>query len=140
MKSERTSRKENPAPPIKTAAVVTHLKTLDNGWNGGQAKKPTAKAIKQAGKILTELERGHMPWPQINVMANGGTALTWVSLYRDVLIAIGPDGSTQFTTSIKKLDESFNLVDTSESEGFVIDTRTIAYMMVWFCTEKAAQA
>jgi len=133
-------RKAKLEPPIKTGAVVAHLKTIANGWAGEKSKKPSAKAVKQAGKILSELETGHMPWPNIVVLPNGGISLSWVSLYRDLVITINKEGSSQFVASTKRLNESFEPVESFETEGFVIDMRTVGHMMVWFCTDKASQA
>lgn len=143
MMSGRISRKQstNKAPLVRTEKIVQNLKKLPDGWGGDMSKKPTVKAVRKIKKVLTALESGHMPWPNITVTANGGIILTWISLSRDILMTVDTDGDIQFVTSLKKLEiDTCEIIDRLDSEGAITDMQSIDYMMAWFATDKAHPA
>lgn len=142
MMNGRTSEKQltNKIPLIRTEKVVQNLKQMPDGWAGNLSKKPASKAVRKIRKVLAVLEAGYMPWPDINVVANGGILLTWLSMTRDIMLTIDIDGDIQFATSLKKVDSISNeIIDRLDSEGAVTDMQAIDYMMSWFCSDTAAK-
>lgn len=137
---ERVSKKmASKMPLVRTERVVQGLKKLPDGWNGDLSKKPTVKAVNKVKKILAVLESGHMPWPTITVVSNGGVMLTWLSLTRDILMTVDTDGDAQFATTLKKVEiDSCEIIDRLDSEGAVTDLKTIDYMMAWYSLDKAS--
>lgn len=142
MMSEATQipQSVNEVPPqVKTKAIVGCLKTINDGWNGDNSKKPSDVAIDKVESILASLETGAMPWPEVHAAPNGGLILIWNSLHRDISMTIDPEGEMQYSTAIKKLDsDTFQVIDQIHSEGYVENLKTVDHMMVWFCSDKAA--
>lgn len=138
----RTSKKQATSNIfIKTAIVVEKLKRLSDGWGGETHKKPAIKAVRRVKRVLNVLEDGHMPWPSVSAVANGGLLLAWTSLQRDIMLTIDPDGDIQFTTSLKKLDISTaEIIERLDSEGSVTDLKMIDHMMAWYCLDKSYSA
>jgi hypothetical protein len=138
MMSGRTSEKPLTSNLIRTDRIVGNLKRLSDGWGGAMTKKPTVKAVRRLKKILAAIEAGHMPFPVVTAVANGGIVLTWSSIMRDILMTVDTDGDIQFITSLKRLDrETFEVIERTDSEGAVTDIKTIDHMMAWFCLDKA---
>jgi hypothetical protein len=141
MMSGRISKRQSTSSPVRTQKIVDNLKRLSDGWGGTpQYKKPASKAVRKITKVLATLETGRMPFPTINAIGNGGIVLTWVSLTRDILLTIDPDGDIQFITSLKKIDaETFEIVERLDSEGAITDMLAIDHMMAWYAMDKAAK-
>lgn len=136
---EKSSTKSNNL--IRTDKIVGNLKQLADGWGGNFTKKPAAKALRRLKKVLGTIEGGHMPFPMVTAVGNGGIVLTWTSLTRDVLMTVDPDGDMQFVTALKKLDSiTGDLIDRMDSEGPVIDMKTIDHMMAWYSMDRAHAA
>lgn len=143
MNSGRTTVKQvtNKPPLLKTERVVQTLKKLVDGWGGVSSKKPAIKALRKAKKILATVESGHMPFPTVTAVSNGGIILTWLSLTRDILMTIDTDGDVLFVTSMKRIDEmTFEILERTDSEGAITDYKSIDHIMAWFCTDKSGAA
>lgn len=140
MKNGKTSKRQSTSNLMRTEKIVDNLKKLPDGWGGEMSKKPTLKAVKKIKKLLSTIEQSRMPWPNVSAVPNGGVVLTWMSLTRDILMTIDTDGDVQFVTSLKKLDETAEVVERLDSEGHVTDMKTIDYMMAWYCSDKAHSA
>lgn len=126
--------------PMRTEKVVDTLKRLPDGWGGDMTKKPALKAVRKVKKVLSAVELGFMPWPNITAVANGGVMLTWLSLTRDILMTVDTDGDIQFVTSLKKIEiDTAEVMDRLDSEGVVTDMITIDYMMAWFAADSAVR-
>ncbi len=137
----KTSEKPSTSSCVRTITAVEKFKKIPDGWGGQETKKPTAKAIRKLKKILEMLESGHMPWPTISVVSNGGFMLTWISLTRDMMMTVDPEGDVQFATALKKIDiDTCEIIERLDSEGIVTDLVTIDQMMAWYCTDKASNA
>lgn len=136
---ENVSPAERTSPPcVRTESIVSKLKQLPDGWGGEQTLKPTVPAMGRLKKLLLTLERGHMPWPGITAVGNGGFMLTWISLTRDVMVTVDPVGDMQFATALKKLDpETLEVVERYDTEGVVNDAETFDQMISWYSMDKS---
>lgn len=123
---------------MRTEKMVGILRKLPDGWGGDTSKKPSVKAINKTKKVLRELEVGHMPWPSIIPVQNGGVVMTWVSTNRDIMVIIDSDGDIQFSTSLKKVDDSGEIIERLDADGHITDLSTLSHMLAWFCTDQAA--
>lgn len=124
----------------KADKIVSNLKRLPNGWNGDSSKKPSIKALNKTKKVLKELETYKLPWPSVVPVKTGGIIMTWVSVCKDIMVVIDPDGDIQFNTSLKKIDiDSGEVVERMESDGHILDVASISHMLAWFCLDQAAQ-
>jgi len=137
----KTLEKPSTSSCIRTINIVEKFKKIPDGWGGQETKKPAPRAIRKLKKILETLEFGHMPWPTVSVVSNGGFMLTWISLTRDMMMTVDPEGDVQFATALKKIDiDTCEIVERLDSEGIVTDLTTIDQMMAWYCTDKACNA
>jgi hypothetical protein len=126
---------------VKTSRVLGELKRQINSDKNTSVKQPSAKSLSKLKKILTALESGHMPFPEIAVMLNGYVMLTWSSLLREIIMVVDDCGDVQFTTSLKKINTvTAEVVDRLDSEGFITDLISIDHIMVWFCSDVSHQA
>lgn len=141
MTIEQTTKKPQTNNPVRTQQIVNNLKKLSAGWGGSQDyKKPATRAVKRLEKLLSRLESGFMPWPNITAVANGGLVLTWVSMSRDIMITIDPDGDIQFVSSLKKVDlQTFEIIDRLDSEGAIVDLQAIDHLMAWYAQDTASR-
>lgn len=123
---------------MRTEMIIEGLRGLDDGWDGGTTKKPARKAITKAKKVLTILETGHMPWPNITAISNGGLVFNWISLTKDIHMNIDADGDIQFLTTLKKVDiQTAQVIDHLNSEGSITDMHAIDHMMAWYSQDSA---
>lgn len=120
-----------------TQKIVDNLKKLPDGWGGEASKKPAPKAIRKASKVLSVIEGGRMPFPNVSALPNGCISLTWVSLRREIMMNVDRDGDIQFITSLKQFNVGEGEIERMDSEGAVTDLLTIDHMMAWYCQDKA---
>lgn len=134
----KTSKKLSAFNPMRTEILIDGLKKLSDGWGGDATKKPARKAITKAKKVLSILEAGRMPWPNITVISSGGLVFDWISLTRDIHMNIDADGDIQFVTSLKKVDlQTAQVTDHLESEGSITDINAIDHIIAWYSLDKS---
>lgn len=127
-----------PITITKTEQVIDKLKSIKNGFIGKESKKPTSKSLRKVKRILHVLETGKMPFPSTMAMPNGSVILNWASLTRDIIMVVDNNGDVQFTTSMKKIHlETAEVMERTDSEGFITDMLSIDHIMVWFCSDLA---
>lgn len=140
MTTEGVTKKLPAISPVRTQQIVDNLKKLSAGWGGSEEyKKPASRAVKRLEKLLSRLEFGFMPWPNITAVANGGLVLTWISMNRDIMVTIDPEGDVQFITSLKKVDlQTFEITDRLDSEGAIVDLQAVDHLMAWYAQDTAS--
>lgn len=138
MLNGRISKKQLASNLVRTENVLQSLKRLKDQKG---TIKPAVKAVKIARQVLVAIESGAMPWPSVSVVSNGGIVLTWISLTRDILLTIDPNGFVQFSTSLKKIDlATAEIVDRIDAEGILADLIGIDHMMAWYCQDTTYHA